>query len=242
MTATTITGHSTMGDVLEAYPGAQRALFQRYHMGGCNSCGYQPGDTLGEVARRHDISDVEEVVAFITYAAQIDRGLQVSPRDVAAALGSGDPPRLIDVRTPAEWERARIEGATLMTEVVAELAMRWPKHAPIVFYCHLGQRSLDAASYFAGHGFTNVRSMTGGHRRLVARGRPLGGALPAGARRPGRRKPSGRCVRPCRRPRAASARRGRDDRRFERGPRACRAGTTSTASSPTSRPTSRPGG
>lgn len=162
MTGMTITEHSAMRDVLDAYPGAQRALFQRYHVGGCNSCGYQPGDTLGEVARRHDISDVEEVVAFITYAAQIDRGLQVSPRDVAAALGSGDPPRLIDVRTPAEWERARIEGATLMTEVVAELAMRWPKDAPIVFYCHLGQRSLDAASYFAGHGFTNVRSMTGG--------------------------------------------------------------------------------
>ena len=40
--------------------------------------------------------------------------------------------------------------------------MGWPKHTPIVFCCHLGQRSLDAASYFAGHGFTEVRSMTGG--------------------------------------------------------------------------------
>ena len=49
-----------------------------------------------------------------------------------------------------------------MTEVAAELVMSWPKDTPIVFYCHLGQRSLDAASYFAGHGFTDVRSMTGG--------------------------------------------------------------------------------
>ena len=40
--------------------------------------------------------------------------------------------------------------------------MRLPKSTPIFFYCHLGQRSLDAASYFAGHGFKNVRSMTGG--------------------------------------------------------------------------------
>ena len=40
--------------------------------------------------------------------------------------------------------------------------MRLPKDTPIVFHCHLGQRSLDAASYFAGHGFKNVRSMTGG--------------------------------------------------------------------------------
>ena len=30
MSATVITRHSTMGEVLEAYPSAQRALFQRY--------------------------------------------------------------------------------------------------------------------------------------------------------------------------------------------------------------------
>ena len=162
MSATVITRHSTMGEVLEAYPSAQRALFQRYHIGGCNSCGYQPGDTLEEVARAHNVLDVGEVIAFVEHAEQIDRSLRVNPGDVAAALASDDPPRLIDVRSSAEWELARIEGATLMTEAVAEVAMRWPKHAPIVFYCHSGQRSLDAASYFAGHGFTGVRSMTGG--------------------------------------------------------------------------------
>jgi len=40
--------------------------------------------------------------------------------------------------------------------------MRWPKDTLIIFYCHFGQRSLDAASYFAGHSFSNARSMTGG--------------------------------------------------------------------------------
>ena len=162
MSVTVITRHSTMGEVLESYPSAQRALFQRYHIGGCNSCGYQPGDTLDAVARGHNILDVGEVVAFLEDAEQLDRRIQVSPVEVAAALGSDDPPRLIDVRSPAEWKLARIEGATFMTEVVAELVMRWPKDTPIVFYCHLGQRSLDAASYFAGHGFTDLRSMTGG--------------------------------------------------------------------------------
>jgi hypothetical protein len=32
----------------------------------------------------------------------------------------------------------------------------------MVFFCHTGVRSMDAASYFAGHGFTNAKSMTGG--------------------------------------------------------------------------------
>lgn len=162
MSATVITRHSTMGEVLQAYPSAQRALFQRYHIGGCNSCGYQPGDTLEEVARGHNILDVGEVIAFVEHAEQIDGSLGVSPGEVVAALDSDDPPRLLDVRSPAEWELARIEGATLMTEAMAQVVMRWPEHTPIVFYCHLGQRSLDAASYLAGHGFTEVRSMTGG--------------------------------------------------------------------------------
>ena len=162
MSAPVMTRLSTMGEVLEAYPSAQRALFQQYHIGGCNSCGYEPGDTLEEVARGHNISDVGEILAFLEHTAQIDGRLQVNPAEVAAALGTDAPPRLIDVRSPAEWDLARIEGATLMTEAVAEVVMRWPKDAPIVFYCHLGSRSLDAASYYAGHRFSEARSMTGG--------------------------------------------------------------------------------
>lgn len=163
MTATVkITKRSTMQEVLEAYPSAQRALFRRYHIGGCHSCGYQPEDTLEQVAHSHDIHDLDEVIAFVESADENDRRIQASPQEVAAALRSGTPPRLVDVRTPEEWELSRIPGATPNTEELAKEMMSWPKNTPIVFYCHLGQRSLDAASYFAGHGFSNVRSMTGG--------------------------------------------------------------------------------
>ncbi len=162
MTSTTINPASTMQEVLAAYPSAQRALFQRFHIGGCNSCGYEPGDLLEQVARSHKIKDLDEVIEFIQQAEHIDRRIQMSPVDVAAALQSKLPPRLVDVRTREEWELARIQGATLNTEELAQEMMRLPKDTPIVFHCHLGQRSLDAASYFAGHGFKNVRSMTGG--------------------------------------------------------------------------------
>ena len=162
MTATTINAASTMQEVLAAYPSAQRALFQHFHIGGCNSCGYEPGDILGEVARSHKIKDLDALIAFIEQAEQADRRMQMRPVDVAAALQSKFPPRLVDVRTREEWELARIQGATLNTEDLAQEMMRLPKDTLIVFHCHLGQRSLDAASYFAGHGFKNVRSMTGG--------------------------------------------------------------------------------
>src|SRR3972149_1477824 len=121
MTATAkITKRSTMHEVLEAYPSAQRALFRRYHIGGCNSCGFQPEDVLEEVAPGHKITDVDEVIAFILHADEIDRRIQVSPREVAEALRSSAPPRLVDVRTPEEGDVAHIPGATLISEELTQ--------------------------------------------------------------------------------------------------------------------------
>ena len=67
-----VTKHSSMREILEAHPGAQHALFQRYHIGGCSSCGYQPDDTLEEVAHRHNIFDLDGVTAFLHDAAEIE--------------------------------------------------------------------------------------------------------------------------------------------------------------------------
>ncbi|MBN2192894.1 MAG: hypothetical protein JW751_08760 [Polyangiaceae bacterium] len=119
-----ITKSSTMQDVLEAYPSAQRALFRQYHIGGCHGCGYEPDQILEDVAHRHDITDLDEVLAFIEQADEIDRRIQMNPKDVAAARRSSTPPRLIDVRTPEEWGLAHIEGATLVTEGLATEMMR----------------------------------------------------------------------------------------------------------------------
>ena len=164
MSSTTVNSASTMQEVLAAYPNAQRGLFKRYHIGGCSSCGYQPTDTLEQVAHKHKIHDIDQVIAYIQRdeADALDRNMQLQPVDLAVALTDGPPLRLVDVRTPEEWELARIPGATLITEEVAQELMRLPRDTAIVFYCHVGARSLDAAAYYAGHGFKNVWSMTGG--------------------------------------------------------------------------------
>jgi rhodanese-related sulfurtransferase len=161
-TTAKITKDSTMQEVLETYPSAQRALFRKYHIGGCHSCGYEPGDVLGTVAAKHNITDMDEVLTFLEQAEEIDRKIQVGPLELATALKGAAPPKLIDVRMPEEMKLARIEGAVPMTEELAREIMSWPKDTPMVFHCHVGARSMDAASYFAGHGYTQVRSLTGG--------------------------------------------------------------------------------
>ena len=38
--------------VLEIFPGAQRVLFRRFHIGGCASCGFEPEETLEALCRQ----------------------------------------------------------------------------------------------------------------------------------------------------------------------------------------------
>lgn len=153
----------TMGEILRLYPGAQRALFQKFHIGGCSSCGFEESDTLEQVCRSHNILSVDEAIEQIVASYVLDKQLQIEPKDAAALVKSNPQVKLIDVREPFERNLAYIEGSELLSvELAQEIVTSWPKDTPIIFYCHHGIRSLDAASYFRGHGFTNVKSMRGG--------------------------------------------------------------------------------
>jgi rhodanese-related sulfurtransferase len=152
----------TMEDILRVSPSAQRALFQRYHVGGCSSCGFQPSDTLADVCRDHNILDVPEVIRTIERADEVDRKLQVSPMQVKEWRDRKEDFSLIDVRTPDELAISRIEGAEALDFQDPGKYMSLPKDRRIVFFCRSGVRSLDVAAYFVGHGFTGVRSMSGG--------------------------------------------------------------------------------
>ena len=150
-----------MQQVTTVFPSAQRALFQKYHVGGCSSCGFQPTDTLATVAMNHGL-DVNEVVEYIKQAADMEKDLEITPRETAELLTAGKI-KLVDVRTPEEYEIARVEGSVLADQSLAqEILQTWPKDTLIVTICHHGVRSLDAAAYLRGHGFANTRSMMGG--------------------------------------------------------------------------------
>ncbi len=160
-TASTIDPEITMRELLERYPGAQRALFRRYHIGGCSSCGFAPEETLAAVCRRNESLPVDEVIEHITESDSADRAMQIEPRELAEKLQAGEAVRLLDVRTREEFEAVRIEGAELFTqETMGKIAPG--DGVLIVIYDHEGTRSLDAAAYFQGHGFTRVKSLRGG--------------------------------------------------------------------------------
>ena len=156
-----LSGAWTMQQVTNVFPSAQRALFQKYHVGGCSSCGFQPTDTLAAVAMNHGL-DVNEVVEHIHRSHDMEQDLEITVRETAELLKAGKI-KLLDVRTPEEYEIASIAGSVLVDQSLAqEIMQAWPKDTAIVTMCHHGMRSLDAAAYLRGHGFENTKSMSGG--------------------------------------------------------------------------------
>jgi len=159
----TIEADTPMSEVLAAYPGAQRALFRKYHVGGCSSCGFQPTETLGHVCERNGGLNVAEVLASIQAGHEQDEKIFIAPGDLARLRESNPSLKLLDVRSREEFEATRIEGSLLMSQpVVQEIMGRWPRSEAFVIVDHQGKLGLDAAAYFLGHGFENVRCLRGG--------------------------------------------------------------------------------
>ncbi|HEX3720248.1 MAG TPA: rhodanese-like domain-containing protein [Verrucomicrobiae bacterium] len=150
-----------MKRVLEVFPGAQRALFRRYHIGGCASCAFQPDETLDALCARNTLN-VDEVIEHIKTSHKQDEELQISPAELAGLRQSG-PVRIVDIRAREEFEATHLEGAVLLSQpVMQEILGQWPRAELMVICDHRGQNSLDAAAYFLGQGFNNVRCLRGG--------------------------------------------------------------------------------
>ena len=87
---------------------------------------------------------------------------QLSAPDLKALIDSGAPFELVDVRTSGECELARIEGARLLDRAYHDALVQLDRDTPLVFACHHGMRSQQAAEYFQQQGFRNLSNLIGG--------------------------------------------------------------------------------
>lgn len=152
-----------MREVLEVFPGAQRALFRRYHIGGCSSCGFSPDETLAQVCTRNGNLDVAEVLGHIQSSHEQDAKILISPKALAELVQHEKAAKLVDVRSREEFEAVHIAGSILLSQpVMQQLMASGSNTEPIVVIDHAGKNGLDAAAYFTGHGLQNVRCLRGG--------------------------------------------------------------------------------
>ena len=90
--------------------------------------------------------------------------VQEVPALEAAKILNGNPAiKLLDVRSPQEREQACIENSVLLDQkLLEEILGSWDPESPLMFYCHVGQRSRQAAQYFTSQGFQYVYNISDG--------------------------------------------------------------------------------
>jgi rhodanese-related sulfurtransferase len=100
----------------------------------------------------------------------------MAPDDLLHALASGDPPLVLDVRTPEEYARGHVEGAVNIphSELPGRLAeLEAARGRTLVVYCESGRRSGIALDALHGAGFERALQLEGDMRAWRAQGRPL---------------------------------------------------------------------
>jgi rhodanese-related sulfurtransferase len=171
----TITTATPMGRIMQALPGARRALFSRYHLGGCQSCGFANDETLSALCGRAGGLDPAEVLAHLLESHAHDEAMMISPAELRAELESPAPPLLLDCRTREEHEAVAIPGATFLTQELQQQLFAGDPQRNIVLHDHTGRHVLDTCAWFLGHGLKNTRALKGG---IDAWSRDIDPALP----------------------------------------------------------------
>ena len=127
----------------------------------CPVCGDEPTQT-GLI----DYEDFCGLKAPIEGKEQeMDTFGEVGPGDLNERLASEEPPFLLDVRQPHEWDIVNLEPEGAVMIPLAELPDRLdeiPTDREIVVYCRTGARSASAAQMLVDEGLSSVFNFVGG--------------------------------------------------------------------------------
>lgn len=159
--------NSTMKEVENRYPLARSMLHAKFHVGGCASCGFEPTETIAQVAQKHSkdasaiLTELNNGIADLL-SAEIDA--------YATSILIKDPDvLLVDVRESWEFEICRLgNNPVLLSEKTMPLIFEQGQKAKAVLvYCHHGVRSLNATLYMRQNGLPNAYSLKGGIDRYA---------------------------------------------------------------------------
>ncbi len=87
---------------------------------------------------------------------------QLSVTELKALIDAGEDFELFDVRSPEEREIGAIDGSRLLDQRGMAYIGTLEKDTKLVFHCHHGGRSQQAADHFRNQGYTDVHNVVGG--------------------------------------------------------------------------------
>lgn len=160
---TEFTPATTMKEVETTFPFARAMLHAKFHVGGCASCGFEPTESIAEVAQKHS-KDGNAMLEALNEGIRDMFEAQIDVEAASTILKSSDDVLVIDVREAWEFEICRLsEKAVLLNEKTMPLVFekgQSTKH--VIVYCHHGVRSLNAALYMRQNGLPHAVSLKGG--------------------------------------------------------------------------------
>ena len=114
------------------------------------------------------------IMAWLMSGRDVEQLEQISPHQLAERLGNGGV-RVIDVRTPAEWNGGHIPQAEHfpLSEILGNKLPQIAKDEELVLQCGSGYRSNIAASILSQAGYSHVKSLAGGAFAWSNAGLPL---------------------------------------------------------------------
>jgi hydroxyacylglutathione hydrolase len=117
------------------------------------------------------LQDVHSLESRPELTASTER---LSPALAAERLLSNEPPQVVDVRGPHEYDAKHIDGSlSIPLNHLAERAQDLPTNCPLLVHCAGGYRSSIAASLLQQLGFDPVGELAGGLAAWEAAGLPL---------------------------------------------------------------------
>ena len=160
--------NSTMQDVEGNYPFARAMLHAKFHVGGCASCGFEPNETIAQVAQKHG-KDAASMVDSLNQGIKDMLEAEIDVHAASKLLTNPERALFVDVREQWEFEICKLgENVMLLNEKTMPLIFEQGRKAQhVVVYCHHGVRSLNAALYMRQNGLPNAVSLKGGIDRYA---------------------------------------------------------------------------
>lgn len=157
---------TTMATLLEEYPGARRALFSAFHIGGCQSCAYELTDTLAKVCKSNEI-EINTALQVLEESKKHDAEMLISCEEFAQYLSQKNV-IILDIRSREEHDSITLAGTEFMTqEFQTQLFGDKGEDDLIILFDHRGQNVLDQCAWFRGHGLKKTFGLDGGIDRYA---------------------------------------------------------------------------
>jgi len=150
-----ITENSTLHEIAVHYPHVNAFLARKY--------GVKIEDSSISLKELSDQNGLPPAQVLFMEVQLESRGKKVTEITAPEAKKRIQEFKVLDTRELWELKFGALLGArTLDAALLDEILNQWDKRDPLLLYCHFGVRSMDAANFFADHGFTSVSVLKGG--------------------------------------------------------------------------------